>query len=128
MRLWDAAAGLCQLGDRQPKVSGLAFSPDGRTLAAGRDFNGNMEGVYFYDPATGVEVGRLPDSIKGGLAVAYSPDGNLLAWWRRGAAHSGCGMWPPERCVTVGMQNRTGRVRRGRRLGLLPFPPTADRS
>jgi WD40 repeat protein len=57
-------------------VIGLAFSPDGDTLASG-DFNGI---VRLYDVATGQQVGEPLAAHEGwALSLAFSPDGVVLA-------------------------------------------------
>ncbi len=59
----------------------LAFSADGRTLAAGRD----GEDVYLYEVATGKERVRFAGSrqpvspVGSGAPLAFSPDGRVLA-------------------------------------------------
>src|SRR5215472_11759920 len=58
-------------------VDAVAFSPDGKLLAAG---NGNGY-VQLWDPATGQAIGApLPADPQDGVgSVAFSPDGKLLA-------------------------------------------------
>ena len=57
-------------------VSGFAsaFSPDGGTFAVS-----GLETTYIYDTATGREVQRLPDCHQHIWALAFSPDGKMLA-------------------------------------------------
>src|SRR5439155_6152493 len=60
-------------------LNGVAFSPDGRTLATGSDDGA----VRVWDVLSGKELGRFGKEVeqgKGGwvLAVAFSPDGRTL--------------------------------------------------
>ena len=77
--LWDAAhdyGKLPALDSGQSGVNGVAFSPDGSTLAAaGRDGK-----VVLWDAAH--DYGKLPALDSGQSAVngvAFSPDGSTLA-------------------------------------------------
>ena len=57
-------------------VESVAFSPDGKILAAG-DFDGR---VYLWNVASGGPTATLADpGSKGVGSVAFSPDGNILA-------------------------------------------------
>ena len=76
----DAATGSVRATFRNRKyvVYSIAFSPDGKTLAAagpGNDANGS---VTLWDVATGRERFTL-DADGGAYAVAFSPDGKVLA-------------------------------------------------
>jgi hypothetical protein len=82
-RLWDADTGrpLRTLAPRRGAVNALAFSPDGRRLAGG-----GVGAVEVWEADTGrpldgavvepVGADRWPTSL---LAVAYSPDGAVIA-------------------------------------------------
>jgi WD40 repeat protein len=82
VRLWDARTaketGNFQAqnggGTNLPAIWGLAFSPDGKTLAAG----GNDGTVRLRDLANNREQARLPQGFPVG-ALAFSSDGARLA-------------------------------------------------
>jgi WD40 repeat protein len=80
VRVWDVAGGRLlyrlELPDHEPCWhQGLAFSPDGKVLAASASTNSRGM-VHLWDPATGKFLKRLP--VAGG-SLAFSPDGKLLA-------------------------------------------------
>jgi hypothetical protein len=82
VRVWDAGTGkeLYRL-DVKGGVSALAFSRDGRTLAAG----GAEQAVRLLDAATGEERGRLPEFAELSSLV-FTPDGEtVIAGGRDGA-------------------------------------------
>jgi WD40 repeat protein len=57
-------------------VHGLAFAPDGRTLAS---VGGQSAAVWVWDSRTGELVRKLPGHRDRGRAIALSPDGKLVA-------------------------------------------------
>ncbi len=64
-----------QLGRDFGRAAAVAYSPDGRLLVTG---GGDGE-VRFWDPTTGVEVGRrVPASSGGIISLSFDPAGDLL--------------------------------------------------
>jgi eukaryotic-like serine/threonine-protein kinase len=83
VRRWRLAPGEAD-ADHQPvghkdEAWGVAFSPDGRTLATGSDDSEPDLTIKLWDPATG----RLRTAWMGGVgtvaSLAFSPDGRFLA-------------------------------------------------
>ena len=63
------------VSDASPVVVSLAYSPDGRILAAG-GFSGQ---IGLYDPRTGILLRRLTGHTDAIWDLNFSPDGRLLA-------------------------------------------------
>ncbi|MCP4550221.1 MAG: WD40 repeat domain-containing protein, partial [bacterium] len=77
VRLWDiaTAAELRRFEGHSRGVEAVAFSPDGKTLAAGSyDYT-----VRLWDVATAAELSRFEGHSAVVRAVAFSPDGKTLA-------------------------------------------------
>jgi len=75
-RLYDCATGAERdLAGHRDFVSGLAFSPDGSTLATG-----SMDGtIRLWNTADGTVLASLPGHLQEVTDVAFSPDGRTLA-------------------------------------------------
>jgi WD40 repeat protein len=71
--VWDTATG-AELY-RRPGCSTLAFSPDGKLLAAA----GHNSAVMLWETETGKEVASLPGHVGKVRSLGFSPDGKLLA-------------------------------------------------
>ncbi|MFE9104630.1 protein kinase domain-containing protein [Actinomadura geliboluensis] len=82
VQLWDARTGrmLAVLGDSSQQVASLAFSPDGRTLAAGMG-----AAVHLFDTASRRDLGVLDNPSGSATALAFSRDGRTLATGGNGA-------------------------------------------
>jgi WD40 repeat protein len=84
--LWDTASAKVRTTltqEDQRRVSSLAFSPDGKSLAValgdrpGHDHEPGL--IVLWDPATGQRRHTLTGHTNAVLSVAFSPDGKLLA-------------------------------------------------
>jgi WD40 repeat protein len=90
VRLWDIAAGKevwsvtreRDANNIQAAYGGVAFLPDGRTLAGWR-YAANA--VVLWDVRTGKEIRRLVKNDSVAQCLAIAPDGRTLAW---GAPHN----------------------------------------
>jgi WD40 repeat protein len=79
VRLWDARTGraIRSLDGRLKRVQALAFSPDGKLVAAARVTE--PFGVLLWDTASGREVGEILTATKGSPgSAAFSPDGRQV--------------------------------------------------
>ena len=75
-------------------VLALAFSPDGKTLAAGHDSRQSREAdIRLWDVKTGAEKATLKGHLHRIETLAYSPDGKTLA---SGAADRTARLWSAE--------------------------------
>jgi WD40 repeat protein len=59
-----------------PSYSGVALSPDGKTLATAQ--YGESD-IHLWDVATGVEIGRLQGHLSHAQSMVFWPDGKTLA-------------------------------------------------
>jgi Tol biopolymer transport system component len=99
--LWDAT-GRKRLFDaplevKEGWVSGVAFSPDGKTIAAGYEYVAQNGGVVLWDVAGGKRLVDAPLEVERGSvsSVSFSPDGKTVA--------AGYKSWRPD-----GTRDRTG--------------------
>jgi RNA polymerase sigma factor (sigma-70 family) len=76
--LWDVAAATrnATLKGHTERVSSVAFSPDGKTLASA---SGKEETIKLWDIATGREYATLKGHNARLKSVTFSPDGKMLA-------------------------------------------------
>jgi sugar lactone lactonase YvrE len=89
LRLWEVATGkelLKALGHRGP-VRAVVFSPDGKTLAAGSNTD-----VALWDSTSSREERHLVEPGNFFLALAFSPDGTILA---SGGENGQVRLWDP---------------------------------
>ncbi|HEY7154558.1 MAG TPA: c-type cytochrome domain-containing protein [Gemmataceae bacterium] len=85
--LFDAATGELQgkLDGQYPRVTALAFSPDGKQLAVASSATGETHEVRLYEFNQGVDTPRSPSGVIVNThsdvihALTFSPDGKILA-------------------------------------------------
>ena len=90
-------------------VTSVAFSPDGKTLAAGYGVGGVGGGVVLWDAAARKRLADDPLPVKEGdvSSVAFSPDGKTLAaGYGVGVGGGGVVLWD-----AAGAQAAGGRTR-----------------
>ncbi len=77
LRLWDFASGkeLATLGPKGGPVSGMAYSPDGRLLAAAAE----DRTIRLWDVAARRELRRMKGVEESAGCLVFSPDGKVLA-------------------------------------------------
>ncbi|MEN6519761.1 MAG: hypothetical protein ABFD46_01215 [Armatimonadota bacterium] len=84
VRIWDLESGKLKhtIHHYPSNDSGLAFSPDGETLAVGDSINGGERGqvIFLYDIKTWKQKNVLKGFEGGHISqIAFSPDGTLIA-------------------------------------------------
>ena len=103
--LWDVAARKRLVDEplavKEGDVASVAFSPDGKTIAAGYGVDGGVSGgVVLWDVAARKRLVDEPLPVKEGdvRSVAFSPDGKTIAagYGATAAAAAAwcCGTWP----------------------------------
>jgi WD40 repeat protein len=99
-KVWDVETGneLATFGKHPGWVVAVAFSPDGKTVAASSP--GKQSQVKLWDLATGKERATLEGPTGSYNSLAFSPDGSILAVAGPGGgdnekADSGVRLWDP---------------------------------
>ncbi|MFF5076483.1 hypothetical protein ACFY36_05495 [Actinoplanes sp. NPDC000266] len=72
----DGLAVRGSVGAQPVRVTRIAWSPDGRTLATGTDTNDGL--IYLWDSATGDRTGELRGNSNQKGPLAFTPDGKRL--------------------------------------------------
>jgi WD40 repeat protein len=64
-----------------PGIASVAFSPDGKLLAATANYQGDVHVIVVWELAGGKEVRRIEDKEENGSweSIAFSPDGKTIA-------------------------------------------------
>jgi WD40 repeat protein len=81
VRLWDARTGrlIRRLGDPAEQVMAVAFSSDGRLIAAAGAGASGSGAIRVWNSATGAPVWSADDRAAEALAIVFAPDGSSLA-------------------------------------------------
>jgi len=131
VRLWDVNArnevtNLLSVSDGSPGPLGVAFSPDGRTLAYNEDEYG---AILLWDIASRSVTGRLTGHQSYVRVLAFSPDGQTLAsgsadrtarlWNLDTGVRPRIAAWPP-RGFTPSSGAASGGVERAQELSHTP--------
>jgi WD40 repeat protein/serine/threonine protein kinase len=92
VRVWEAATGRLVHTFRRPDSTlfALAFSPDGKRLAAAGGHTLSMKEICLWDLGSGQELFATRTQGKANLCVAFSPDGKRLA---TGSADRTLSLW-----------------------------------
>ena len=101
VRLWDARTGtlLNELTGAKLGIKSVTFSPDGKTIA------GTGVETCFWDVQTGTRLDLQPKG--GGNAIAYSPDGKIIAIGSYGAVY----FWDAQTREQITKQEHFSQVR-----------------